>query len=133
MYILAYINGLAPIRTLLSHLHSLPFPSRRWQPIARSIWRAHHHHDSLLSQSEEYPIALYVCMFICMYVSMFVYMYVYYVYLCLKECMCYLVQMMSNSDYRKVSDNQPMIGLHGPGKTLPCLNPNPLLLLSTIN
>ena len=80
LYIPAYINGLAPVGTLLSHLHSLPFHSRRWQPIARTIWRAHHHHDSLLPQSEEYPTALYVCM----YLSMFVYMYVYYMYLCLK-------------------------------------------------
>ena len=59
-----------------SHLHSLPFPSRRWQPIVRTIWRAHHHHDSLLSQSEEYPITLYACMFVILYVSMFEGMYV---------------------------------------------------------
>ena len=68
-------------------------------------------------------------MHVCMYLSMFAYMNVYNMHLCLKECMCYLVQVMSNSDYRKVSDNQPMIGLNGPGKTLPCLHTNPLLLL----
>jgi hypothetical protein len=70
-----------------------------------------------------------VCMY-SMYLCMFVYMYVYYMYVGLKECMCYLVQMLSNSDYRKVSDNQPMIGLNGPGKTLPCLHPLLLLISS---
>ena len=55
-----------------SHLHSLPFPSRLWLPIARTIWRAHRHHDSLLSQSEEYPIALYVCMYVFIYVCLYV-------------------------------------------------------------
>ena len=76
MYIPAYIHGLVPV-ALFSHLHSLPFPSRRWQPIARTIWRAHHHHDSLLAQSEEYPITLYACMHVLwMYLCLFVYMYV---------------------------------------------------------
>ena len=61
-----------PLLEPFSHLYSLPFPSRRWQPIARTIWRAHRHHDSLLSQSEEYPIILYSCMFVCIYVCLYV-------------------------------------------------------------
>ena len=126
MYIPAYIHGLAPVRTLLSPaFSSLPFSS-----LAA-------HRPNYMEGSSSSRLAIVairrvfhntVCMY-SMYPCMFVYMYVYYMYLCLKECMCYLVQVMSNSDYRKVSDNQPMIGLNGPGKTLPCLHPNPLLLL----
>ena len=57
-------------------LACIAFSSRHRQPIARTIWRTHHHHDSLLSQSKEYPITLYVSMYVCMYVCMYVSIYV---------------------------------------------------------
>ena len=58
---------------------------------------------------------IYVCLYVCiLYVSVFEGMYVL-------PC--------ADDVQLKVSDNQPMIGLNGPGKTLPCLQPNPLLLL----
>ena len=110
------------------------FDVQWWQPIARTIWRAHHHHDSQLPQPEEYPITLYVCMYVCMYVCTYV-----WIYDCLYVCILYVTVFEGMYVLPCADDVQLGLseGLGQPtndwsqwaGKTLPCLHPNPLLLL----
>jgi hypothetical protein len=51
-----------------SRLHSLPSPSRRWQPIARTIWRASRLANATIRRESHNTVCMYVFIYVCLYV-----------------------------------------------------------------
>ena len=116
VYIPAYIHGLAPVRALLSPAFpSLPFSSL-------AAHRPNYMEGSSSSRLAIVAIRRVSHNTVCMYVSMFAYMNVYNMHLCLMECMCYLVQVMSEGLGQPTNDWSQWAGEDA---TLPSSEPTP--------